>query len=310
MSTSKPKLKHKLEYAAARFAAVLFSLLPLELASAFGGWIVGRIGPRMKRHQRALTQIRAVFPELEDKEVQRIAAQSWNNLGRSIAELPRLDQILSSSDRISFDDPGDLLRSLRESQTGAVFTAGHFGNWELVPGLSRFAGLPLTAFYREMSNKLVEPWLRDVRLRAIPRGNLVASSSQGVAAASAAIKRKEGVGVLADLFEPSGIETEFLGFPTRSLSLPATLALRGRIPTIMLVAVLRKPGVRFQVVVRGVDVAKTGKLRDRIARTTHCIDRELETLIRAHPEQWFWSTNRWKGTQLPPQQARPEKPVS
>ena len=47
-----------------------FAFLPLDLASAFGGWIGRNIGPRLKVSNNARREIAVVFPSLDANKIE------------------------------------------------------------------------------------------------------------------------------------------------------------------------------------------------------------------------------------------------
>src|SRR4051812_30179366 len=120
------KLKHLAEAGALGILFVFFRLLPLDAASATGGFLGRIIGPFLSAHRTAADNLSRVMPALSAAEKRIILRDMWDNLGRNAAELPHL--------------PGDTLFSrmtiqgiekLPPAGQAVVFFSGHFGNWEL-----------------------------------------------------------------------------------------------------------------------------------------------------------------------------------
>ena len=82
------KLSHCAEALLASFFYMLFYILPIDIASAFGGWLAQTIGPLFKVSKTAKINIEHAMPNLSDTEVRLLVKKMWNNLGRIIAELP------------------------------------------------------------------------------------------------------------------------------------------------------------------------------------------------------------------------------
>ncbi|MEM1364714.1 MAG: hypothetical protein AAGH82_03095 [Pseudomonadota bacterium] len=289
-------LLHRGEALAANAMFSLLARLSVKRASALGGWLVEAILSRTKRGRRAEQQIAAVFPNMAASDVKRMAAKSWNVFGRSLAEIPHLPEIISDPDRLILKNE-DVLARVKERDTGTIYVASHLGNWELLPGTARSVGQPFHGFYRPLSNAILEERLRSMRQAAAGDGELLPAASRGVASAMAALRRGETVGILGDLFEGNGVNSTFLGFPARTNALPATLSLRCG-AQIIIVTIKRLPGVRFELSFEEVETVRTGDRAHDIAATTHAINERLEKAIRATPDQWLWSTNRWKGLDL------------
>ena len=290
------RLQHRLETAVATLVFAGLSLLPLERASAAGGWILPRIARLTRRDARTKRQIAAVMPDLDEESVRRIAAKSWEVLGRTIAELPRLEEIFGNPNRIRIIN-GHVLESALESDRGTVYAAAHLGNWELLPGVAALSGQRFFGFYRPLSNSVLDDRLLAIRSSTAGDGALLPAASRSVGKMVSALRRGDSVGILADLFEGKGIESHFLGLPTRTNSLAATLALRCD-ARIVIVTIRRLPDVRFELRFEEIEAVSTGDRAADIEATTALINRKIEAAILADPGQWLWSTNRWKGLKL------------
>ena len=83
---------------------VFFSLLPLDVASALGGWLGRTLGPRMAISERAVKNLKSIFPEIGQTEHTAIVIGMWDNLGRTIAEYAHLGRLdtCGSPDRFEF----------------------------------------------------------------------------------------------------------------------------------------------------------------------------------------------------------------
>ena len=61
--------------------------MPLEFASWSSGLAWRLIAPRLHRQERVLRNLALAFPELSEAERKRIAADMWENLGRTFGEV-------------------------------------------------------------------------------------------------------------------------------------------------------------------------------------------------------------------------------
>ncbi|MEO0635101.1 MAG: hypothetical protein AAFY73_00480 [Pseudomonadota bacterium] len=288
--------QHRLEAIAAQAVVAVLRLLPVEHASTLGGWLAEKILMRTRRGKRAERQIAAVMPDLSPTDCKRIAKASCNSFGRAMAELPHLPAIFADPDRITLRND-DILAAAKSRQSGTIYVAGHLGNWELLPGVASRADQNFHGFYRPLSNAILEDRLRKIRMAAAQKAILVPAASRGVADVISALRGGETAGLLVDLFEGNGLEGQFLGLSTRTNALAATLSIRCN-AQIILVLVRRLPGVRFEIEFEEIETSRTGNREQDIALTTEAINRKLEAAILAKPEQWLWSTNRWKGQDL------------
>jgi hypothetical protein len=69
--------------------------LPLDAASALGGFLGRSIGRHLGVSRQALRNLRLAMPEIGAVEGWRVIRGMWDNLGRVIAEYPHLDKYVS-----------------------------------------------------------------------------------------------------------------------------------------------------------------------------------------------------------------------
>ncbi|MGL4242931.1 MAG: lipid A biosynthesis lauroyl acyltransferase, partial [Beijerinckiaceae bacterium] len=85
-----------LELATIGLVHLVFGFLRLlgpRRASDLGGFLTRLVGPLLPAHRTAIGNIRAVFPDMPDAEVRRIARGAWENLGRTGAEYAHLHHL-------------------------------------------------------------------------------------------------------------------------------------------------------------------------------------------------------------------------
>jgi len=82
-------LAHRLEALGAALLFGLFRLLPLDAASALGGWLGRSIGPRLGVTKRAAINLRCGLARARrGGSAARCMRGMWDNLGRVVAEYP------------------------------------------------------------------------------------------------------------------------------------------------------------------------------------------------------------------------------
>ena len=280
-------LKYRLEYGVVRAVASLLALLPLETASNLSAWLWRRIAPRLKRHQRALANLAAAFPDMPAPERERLACDMWEVLGRIFAESFYLREIFAS-DRL--DTSG--LEILRDYEgRGLVICAPHQGNWEVATmGLVRLGRGP-AGLYQRVKNPLVDAYLRDVRAPFYPAG-LFAKDPATPLKLMRILKRGGCLAMLADLREHSGVRVPFFGREAPSTPFPALMARNLGIP-LFAGKIVREPGVRFRISVEKIEFPVTADKDADILAATASLQAAFERSIRAHPEQWMWAHQRW-----------------
>ena len=145
----------------------LFRVLPLDRASALGGWIGRTVGPWLPNSARARRNLTRAFPEKGRAEIDAILRGMWDNLGRTIAEYPHLEQIGRERIEVVGIEHVDMLR---EDGKAGILVSGHLANWEVQSVASRMLGLELGVVYRAPNNPIVGEAARGGDRHADPQG--------------------------------------------------------------------------------------------------------------------------------------------
>lgn len=266
-----------------------FRLLPLETASALGGWIGRNLGPRLGATRKARRNLSRAMPELSQSEQDLILRGMWDNLGRVMAEYPHLDAFDSS--RVTVEG-ADYLKELVQTGRSALVISGHLANWEVIPVTAAKHGFHLQLVYRHANNPYVERLL--ARARAPTGGRLARKGLEGARSVHTALKNGRSVGMLVDQKHNKGRAIPFFGRPAMTAPAVAVLALHHHVP-ILMVDSERLPGARFRLTVHPPLAMPDPALSHDAAVTAilTTINATLENWIRAKPAQWLWLHRRW-----------------
>jgi Kdo2-lipid IVA lauroyltransferase/acyltransferase len=282
--------RHRLQYFVFLMVALAIRTLPLEIASQWSGLGWRLVAPRLRRHRRAVENLVLAFPEKTAGEIEQIALQMWENLGRTFAEFFQIDRIIKS-DRIQLEAP-ESFELLREKLGGSVVCGLHMGNWEILSQAAIRIGWSPAGVYRKMTNPFVDRFVNSVRAPLYPGGLIEKSPT----AARSLLRHARGGGCiafLADQREARGLATTFFGRPANSTSFPATVAHVLDAP-LYVCRVKRLKAVRFSISVAQVAVPRTGDRDADILATTKSIQSAFEFMIREVPDQWMWGHRRWE----------------
>ena len=109
-------------------------LLSPDQASGLGGRLLRGLGPRLRQHRKLCRNLATAFPEWSDEKVGAVAKDSWENIGRVLAEIPHMGRICGANWR-TYIETGLQLNRAREmtSDRPVIFVSAHLGNWELTP---------------------------------------------------------------------------------------------------------------------------------------------------------------------------------
>ena len=286
-------VRYRLEALAAGVAVALFRALPVDAASAVGGWLGRTIGPFLSAHRTAERNLRRAMPELDDAEVARILRGMWDNLGRVATEYAHIATIATDATRVEIVDPQGVAAALRNDGVGCLVISAHFGNWELAPIAGFQAGLNQVSFYRAPNNPYVSELVQRLR-RHIGPGGFLTKSAEGARQALTILKQGAHIAMLVDQKHNEGIAVPFFGRDAMTTPAPAAFAQRMHVPLAAAKAE-RLNGARFRITVYWIEQANTGDRRADVAETTRRINAMFEDWIRERPELWFWVHRRWPG---------------
>src|SRR5947207_7378148 len=270
--------------------AILGSL-PLDAASALGGALARRIGPRLGVSNRARRNLHAALPQLSAAQVEAILRGMWDNLGRVAAEYPHLRRIrvFGPGSRVETRGLERLDQALAAGRQVILFGA-HLGNWEIAALAAGQRGLDIAQIYRAANNPLIDRMiarLRGGKSELIPKG-AVASRR-----AVAALRRGGHVSLLADQKLNEGIAVPFFGRTAMTAPPLALWALRFDC-AVLPARVERLRGARFRLTLYPpLDMPRSGDRDGDVMTIMTAVNATLEAWISERPEQWFWVHSRW-----------------
>ncbi len=285
------RLNHLLQAVAAYVVFALVRLMPLDMASAIGGWLGRTVGPHLRVTDVARDNLRHALPEKTSGEIEIIVRAMWDNFGRVAFEFPLLH-------RMSFDGPGarveivgsEHIEQLRDDGKPGIFVSGHFANWELAGRSVITCGVPLNLIYRLPNN----PLTIDLLMHRNPgQGEMIPKGARGAKRMLQLLKQGQHLGIMADQKLNDGIAVPFFGRDAMTATAMGQLALRFECP-VAPIRVERMNGAHFRVTcLPPMMVEDTGDKHADIRTFTIKINELLEDWIRDRPEQWLWLHHRW-----------------
>ncbi|MDA0675358.1 MAG: lauroyl acyltransferase [Proteobacteria bacterium] len=274
----------------AELAYAFFRILPLDLASAVGGWAARLIGPHLGVSARARRNIHRALPKFTDQRIDSIVRGMWDNFGRVIGEFPHLAKLRPGSGRIDVIGVEHVLAMRDDGQPG-IFFSGHIANWELMAQVAAQNGLPLDRVYRSANNRWVDRLYR--RGRGDDGGLLIPKGAPGARQLLNSFTKGGHLGMLVDQKMNDGIAVPFFGRDAMTAPALAELALRKSCPLVP-AHVERLKGAHFRVIVEPpLELPNSGDAAADVRAVMVMVNQRLEAWIRARPEQWLWMHNRW-----------------
>jgi KDO2-lipid IV(A) lauroyltransferase len=265
----------------------IFMVLPLDTASALGGWIGRTVGPRLGTSRKARRNLERAMPELPAERREEILRGMWDNLGRVMAEYPHLDETWKRTEMIG----AEIVRGIAASKTPTLFFSAHTGNWEVgLLGAAR-NGLPVTAVYRRPNNPAVS-WLIN-KARSVIGSRMVPKGRDGAREVVATLRNQGAVCIMIDQKMNDGIPVPFFGRDAMTAPAIGQLAFKYDCAVVP-VFVERLEGAHFRLTISPpLELNKSGDRNADVRALMVRINEMVESRVRARPEQWLWLHRRW-----------------
>jgi KDO2-lipid IV(A) lauroyltransferase len=250
------------------------------------------------RHRHvARVNLRIVFPEMPDRERNRIARTSFQNAAMNLLEISRLPSITSAtiSSLVAYD-PDQGLQNYRAALAkgkGILYLTGHFSSWELLPAAHALHGYPLSFITRPLDNHPLERYLLSIRES---KGNKVINKKNSARQILKNLKSGGTAGILMDQNTSlqEGMFVDFFGIPAATTTSVALFALRtdaSVLPGYLTPMCRGRYTIKF---LPPMNVIRTGNMTRDLEVNTRRFNEILEKIIREQPESWLWGHKRWK----------------
>jgi KDO2-lipid IV(A) lauroyltransferase len=286
-------LRYRAE-AAAFFSFIgFFRLFGLDGASAIGGWIGRNILRRSAMGRRARDHLTRAYPEKSSVEIEAIALEMFDNLGRTVAEYAHLDKMkLRGSDpRLSVSGI-EYAEAAIASGKGVIFVSGHFANWEVMPFTAAQLGYESGEVYRPLNNPYVDRWMVAQRIANGPKEQ-IAKGVQGTKRIFTMLRAGKCILLLADQKTNEGLPVPFFGRDAMTTPAPAALALKLK-SVILPTSNERLGGARFRMkIFPPIEFTPSNDPARDIQELTIKITQSIEQMVRERPSQWLWVHRRW-----------------
>jgi KDO2-lipid IV(A) lauroyltransferase len=257
------------------------------------GQIAYHLSPQLRHTGERNLEL--AFPEMEERERNRILRGCFISLGRQLGEFSHFPTMNPATLRQIADFEGlENLEAARMSGRGVIMFTAHLGAWELMSyGLSCL-GYPLSLLVRRIDNPKVERLIDQVRTRS---GNRTIDKRGATRPMLQVIRDGGTLGLLVDvnMAPHEGIFVDFFGTPASTTFMLAKLALRTKATVIPCFAPWDVQRQRFVVQIgTPLKFEPTGDEEKDVRKYTSEFTKVIEDYIRRYPDQWLWIHKRWR----------------
>ncbi|HUL38553.1 MAG TPA: lysophospholipid acyltransferase family protein [Thermodesulfobacteriota bacterium] len=277
--------------------SLFVNLLPEGFTLRFGRQLGKMVYYLDRGHRKvAIQNLHIAFDrEKSEGEMRSIAKRAFENLGMMTVEffrIPRVD-VKTFKERVKIEGLEKALKLL-EKKKGVLLLLGHFGNWELMGLMSKVIGNPIMVIAKPMKkNRWVDQFITKVRSAG---GLEVISNIKAGRKVIQALSQNRVVGILIDqrAKRSEGIWADFFGRKAPTTPSLAVLAMKTGAP-VLPVFMIRNGFQKHRLIIKEpLDLIRTGDIKKDVESNTQLFNDTLESMIRQHPDQWFWVHQRWE----------------
>lgn len=233
-----------------------------------------------------------------DPKVKQVAAASWSNYGRAVADFLNFtnidifkiyDEVIDES-----DDPDGfygILSKVIQEKRGALIVTAHFGNWEVAgAGVSNKMQLAavVDAFKDPRMNDLIQSQRTTHNMTIIPTGGATEKAIEH-------LQQNHAVAIVIDRPKnpKTGVPVQFFGKTAYVPKGPALIAIRSGAPVLPGFAWYNGDGRYCGKLFSPINKPDTMDEEEAIRYLSQKMYDAIEDMIRKHPDQWYMFRKFW-----------------
>ena len=284
------KIKYFFQFIIIILIFSIFKILGLKISSFIGGKLFQIIGPIFRSKKLIQKNIKRVFPDIDQINLNKITASMWNNYGRVFAEYMFIKKFRYQKENENIIIEGkEILKDIKRNNQKVVFISGHFSNFELMAMEIEKAGINLAAIYRPLNNIFLNFLMEKIRKNYICKKQI----KKGIGGVKELVKlNKEGysTALMIDQRVSEGIKITFFNEEAFTTTIPAQLIKKFKTPVVP-IFIERYEGIKFKMIIhKPLNFLNNDSTED----ITLKLNKILEKMIIENPQYWIWSHNRWK----------------
>ncbi|MDC3131380.1 lysophospholipid acyltransferase family protein [Pelagibacteraceae bacterium] len=269
---------------------LFFKLLPLKIAKLMASIIFRIIGRLSSAHKTAIKNCKYVFPNHKDRIINSIVNKSWENIGETICELLRFQEmydkkkiILNGLKNIEF-----LMKNNRQ----AIFISIHQSNWEVMVPMLNKINFNVGGIYRHINNPFLDNLILKIRKKTIKDGESFYTPKGQKSAKNLvqAVNNNQSIFLLIDQKDTAGEEVIFFNRKVKTQTGFLKIARKFNLP-IVPIKNNRKHSGKIELTFLKPIFHNDKKIDDAVMmKKIHTI---IEKWIISNPSQWFWQHKRF-----------------
>ena len=269
---------------------LIFKIIGLKSSSKISYTVISFIGPFFRSRELIESNIRKAMPNLTVEEMNDIIKKMWGNYGRILSEYVFIKNFRNDNLNDNIKIKGQkILDEIKRNNDPVIFVSGHFNNFELMAMHIEKSGINLSAVYRPLNNKFLNPIMEFIRKKYICRKQ-IKKGIFGTKQLLKLFKNKTSIALMIDQRVSQGIKSKFFNDEALTTTIPAQFVKKFKCKVVP-IYIERINNIDFDITIH--NPIKYSEI-ETVESITHDLNGVLEKMILKNPEQWIWSHNRWK----------------
>tara|TARA_B100001057_G_scaffold269610_1_gene269769 strand:- start:983 stop:1846 length:864 start_codon:yes stop_codon:yes gene_type:complete len=267
-----------------------FKLIPLKTSKLVASIIFRIVGKFSSAHKTAIKNCMYVFPNYEGKVINSIIDKSWENIGETICELLRFQEIYNKNNIILNGLKN--IEFLRKNNKQAIFISIHQSNWEFIVTMLDSINFNVGAIYRHINNPYIDNLILKIRESTIQKGTSFYTPKGKKSAKDLlqAVNNNHSIFLLIDQKDSAGEEVIFFKKKVKTQTGFLKIARKYNLPIIPIKNNRMNDG-KIELTFMEPLFHNDASINDAMMmRKIHVI---IEKWILSNPNQWFWQHKRF-----------------
>ena len=283
-------LKYILKFFIISILLSLFKILGIKISRTISQKIFNIFGPFFRSKKIIKKNLKLVFPNISDQEIQKYMNDMWSYYGKIFVEYLFLKNFRKGKLSKNIEIEGqNIFNGIKSNNENVIFISGHFDNFELMAMTIEKAGINLAALYRPLNNVFLNKIMENLRKKYICK-NQVKKGRSSVRNLLKLFNDGSSIALMIDQRVSEGIKCNFFNKDALTTTIPAQFVKKFNCKIIP-INIERKENDKFKITV--FEPIKFDKPND-IETITKTLNLWLEKIIVNNPSKWIWSHDRWK----------------
>lgn len=238
-----------------------------------------------KRRKIAFDNIKRVFSDKSDREVNKMIKDNFYELSKTFFEIFKQPIFYKIKNGISVKGIDNLKKSYSKGK-GVILVTLHHGNWEFAGSYTGSQGYPISVVQKKQKNKEFDHLLNSYREK---NGMKIIGRKTALKEGVKELKKGNILTIVIDQkAHTGGIQVPFFGLESPTSPLAAKLHKKYKSPIIFMICT--RKGLNSYDLVYSEELNFPEK---DIYDITELLNKRSEEYIKENPKQWFWGHKRW-----------------